>query len=190
MNPKADVFFDAITHLREEIVEEAQDYRFRKETAVWKKLGSLAACLCLIASLSLLILPRGCGGSAPDNGAPPALNSSGASVGDAPAPADAPADSEVSGEPMPEPQEPAAAPENGYGQIEEQQLPAVILEIREDSLLVESEGEQVVVSTAGLELPALAEGDTVQVAYTGPVSTTSPAEILNAISIEKIGNDG
>ena len=45
MNPKADVFFDAITHLREEIVEEAQDYRFRKETAVWKKLGSLAACL-------------------------------------------------------------------------------------------------------------------------------------------------
>ena len=44
MNRKADKFFDAITLLPEDIVEEAQDYRFRKRPAVWRKIGSLAAC--------------------------------------------------------------------------------------------------------------------------------------------------
>ena len=34
MRPKAEIFFDAITQLREDIVEEAQDYRFRKKQAV------------------------------------------------------------------------------------------------------------------------------------------------------------
>ena len=89
MRPKAEIFFDAITLLREDIVEEAQDYRFRKKTAVWKKFGSLAACLVLIASISLLMLPRGCGSS----GGNADMNSSGAPMApsDSCAPADAPA---------------------------------------------------------------------------------------------------
>lgn len=188
MNPKAEIFFDAITLLPEDVVEEAQNYHFQRKPAVWKKIGSLAACLCLIASLSLLMLPRGCGssGGSDMNGAPPQST-------DSCAPADTPMDGEVSGEPMPEPEEPdapAGDPEMGYGQIGEQQLLAVVLEIREDSLLVESEGEQIIVPTAGLELPELSEGDTVQVTYTGPVLTTSPASILTVVSIEKLENEG
>lgn len=185
MNPKADIFFDAITLLPEDVVEEAQNYRFQRKPAVWKKIGSLAACLCLIASLSLLMLPRGCGSSGGSNmnGIPPQST-------DSCAPADTPMDGEVSGEPMPEPEAPAGMPENGYGQIGERQLLAVVLEIREDSLLVESEGEQVIVPTAGLELPELSEGDTVKVTYTGPVFTVLPAEILTVVSIEKLDNEG
>lgn len=186
MNPKAEIFFDAITLLPEDAVEEAQNYRFRRKPAVWKKIGSLAACLCLIASLSLLMLPRGCGssGGAGINAAPPQMAT------DSCAPADTPMDGAVSGDPMPEPEAPAGMPENGYGQIEERQILAVVLEIREDSLLVASEGEQLVVSTADLELPELAEGDTVKVTYAGPVFTVQPAGILTAVSIEKVENEG
>ncbi len=190
MNPKADIFFDAISHLREDIVEEAQDYRFRKKPAVWKKAGSLAACLCLIASLSLLMLPRGCGSAGGSAG----MNTSGAppQTSDSSAPADAPTYSGNPAEsaPMPEPEEPAAPPEDGDGQIGGLQLLAVILEIREDSLLVESGGEQYAVFTAGLELPELTEGDTVRITCSGSLLTASPAGIPDPVSIEKIENNG
>lgn len=190
MNPKADVFFDAITLLPEDLVEEAQEHRFRRKPAVWRKLGSLAACLVLIASLSLMLLPRGCGSS---GGAD--MNSSAAppQAADSCAPSEAPADGEVSGDPAPEPEAPdapAGEPEGGYGQIGEYQFLAVVLEIREDSLLVESGDERFIVPTTGLELPELSEGDTVQVTCTGPVLTTSPGEILSVISIEKLENEG
>ena len=62
MNQKAEKFFDAITLLREDLVEEAQNYVFRKKRSGWKTLGSLAACMALVASLGLLAaMPRGCG---------------------------------------------------------------------------------------------------------------------------------
>lgn len=191
MKAKTDIFFDAITLLPEDIVEEAQEHRFRKRPPVWKKLGSLAACLVLIASVSLLMLPRGCGGSgaAPDlNGSAPPLLST-----DNCAPSEAPADSEVSGDTAPEPESPdapAGQPGDGQDRPGEHQLIAVVLEIHEDSLLVESEGEQLTVSTAGLTLPELTEGDTVRITYTGPISTAPPAGIQGTVSIEKIGNDG
>ena len=44
MKEKAERLFDAITLLKEDLVEEAQDYRFRKRPAVWRRVGSLAAC--------------------------------------------------------------------------------------------------------------------------------------------------
>lgn len=182
MNPKTDIFFDAITLLPEDLVEEAQEHRFRKRPAVWKKLGSLAACLVLIASVSLLMLPRGCGGSGGSSA--PQIST------DNCAPAEPPAASGDTAPAVPEPDAPAGTPEEGCEPPEERQLLAVVLEIHEDSLLVESEGEQLTVSTAGLTLPELTEGDTVQITYTGPVSTAPPAGIQGTVSIEKIGNDG
>ena len=50
MNRKAEIFFDAITLLPEDMVEEAQVYTFRKSRTAWKKFGSLAACLMLVVS--------------------------------------------------------------------------------------------------------------------------------------------
>lgn len=176
MNPKAEKFFDAITLLREDIIEEAQDYRFHKKPSAWKKFGSLAACLVLIASISLLMLPRGCGSS----GGNADMNTSGAPM--------APADEPASGDTAPESSE-ALAGDPEYGQAEQVQFTAVVIEIHEDSILVEDAGEQIVVPTAGLELPELSVGDRVRVTYSGLFLTTAPAEILETISIEKVEND-
>lgn len=193
MNPKAEKFFDAITLLREDIVEEAQDYRFRKKQSGWKKLGSLAACLVLIASLSLLMLPRGCGGSAPadknSSGAPPMQST------DACAPADEPA----SGEPMPAPGESPDTPEGGqdYGSVETVQFTAVVIEMDDSSILVEPlEGEhlrdsydQIVVVTRNLELPELAVGDEVRITCDGWIAESDPASISGATAIERLEKD-
>lgn len=194
MNPKAEIFFDAITLLEEDLVEEAQDYRFRKKRTVWKKLGSLAACLMLIASISLLALPRGCGGSAPKMN-----NSSVPYSTDSSAPAETPdQNAPDSGEPAaPAPAEtPAGAPEDGHGQIETVQFTAVVLAIDSDYILLGSlegtdEDDQVKARINGLELPELAEGDTVRVTHTkGPLLTTDPPILSTVVSIEKVGNDG
>lgn len=197
MNPKAEIFFDAITLLKEDLVEEAQDYRFRKKRTVWKNLGSLAACLMLIASISLLALPRGCGGSAPkmnNSSAPPSTDSS--------APAETPdQNAPASSEPAaPAPSEaPSGAPEeDGYGQIETEtvQFTAVVLSIDGDTILLGSlegadEDYQVKAQIGGLELPELAEGDTVRVTHTkGPILTTDPPILSTIVSVEKVENDG
>ena len=193
MNPKAGKFFDAITLLHEDIVEEAQDYRFRRKQSGWKKLGSLAACLVLVASLSLLMLPRGCGGSAPadknSSGAPPMQNA------DTCAPADEPA----SGEPMPAPGESPDTPEGGqdYGEAETLRFTAVVVEMDGDSILVEPlEGEnlrdsygQIVVVTRDLELPELAVGDEVRITYDGWIAESDPAMISGATAVERLEKD-
>ena len=191
MKPKTEIFFDAITLLREDIVEEAQDYRFRKKPAVWKKFGSLAACLVLIASISLLMLPRGCGSS----GGNADMNNSSAPM----APADssgAPAGepetgAPVSGDPAPEPSEaPAGGPE--YGHEEQVQFTAVVIEINESSVLVEPlEGEQlrdsygqIVVVARELELPELAVGDEIRITFDGWIAESEPAVITGAEAVE------
>ena len=188
MKPKAEIFFDAITLLREDIVEEAQDYRFRKKPAVWKKFGSLAACLVLIASISLLMLPRGCGNS----GGNADMNSSGAPMAsaDSCAPADEPMAGEpVSGDPAPEPGE---APVGGYGHREQTEFTAVVIEIDESTILVEPlEGEhlrdsygQIVVVTRELELPELAVGDEVRITFDGWIAESEPAAITGTEAVE------
>lgn len=48
---REEIFFDAITNLREELVEEAQEYVFHKHS--WRRYTRLAACLALTAILCL-----------------------------------------------------------------------------------------------------------------------------------------
>ena len=183
MNPKAEKFFDAITLLREDIVEEAQDYCFHKKPAVWKKLGSLAACLMLIASISLLMLPRGCGSS----GGNADMNTSGAPM--APADSCAPADEPASGDTAPEEGD---VPMGGYGEREQAEFTAVVIEINEASVLVEPlEGEylrdsygQIVVITRGLELPELTAGDEIRITFDGWVAESDPAVITGTEFVE------
>ena len=187
MNRKAEIFFDAITLLPEDMIEEAQEYRFRKNRTSWKRFASLAACLMLVASLSLLAaLPKGCGGGAPapdfnkspsgssGDGAPPCAEDK---LGDAPQ--DAPASSETT-------------PDEGTGTA---QFTARVLEVKEDgaALLVEPlEGEaergsadRIVVTVNG-EVPPLAAGDLVRITYDGMIQETYPAGISGAVSIEKL----
>ncbi len=183
MNRKAETFFDAITLLREDLVEEAQNYVFRRKRSVWKKFGSLAACIALVASLGMLaILPRGCGGSDSSSGAN--MNSSPPQTSESSSPAEMPPDATedaLCGDGSTGSESPGAAPSDPSG--EEAPPPdtgmggparfnAQVLEILEDELLVEllpDEGllvgaSRVHIPTAGLDgLPALHPGDVVAV---------------------------
>jgi len=175
MNRKAEIFFDAITRLREDLVEEAQNYTFRKKRAVWRKFASLAACVMLVVSLGMLAaLPKGCGSAGGgDSSAPMASDESEANVGAPsgdgsmfPAPSDAPPSSEAK-------------------QIE---FCAQVLEVREDGLLVEpfdglpADVERVRVPTAGLEdLPEFYPGGTVTVVC-GSVSQGEGEAVAEAVA--------
>lgn len=64
----ADVFFDAITQIREELVEEAQQYVFRRRISWRQYAGAAAACLALALGLSLLIRSGGVGGMGGSSG--------------------------------------------------------------------------------------------------------------------------
>lgn len=177
MNPKAEIFFDAITALPEDLVEEAQEHTFRKSRTPWVKFGSLAACLLLVVSLGVLAaVPRGCGG-----GAPAPENSSGASSADTCEPAEAP------GAPNDVPQ----APEDDGG--EAFRFTAKVVEVMDALVLVEPlEGEEernsadrITVAVNG-EIPALKAGDLVEITYDGLIQESYPAHIPGASAIEKL----
>ena len=191
MNRKAEVFFDAITLLPEELVEEAQTHVFRKDRTAWKKVGSLAACMMLVVSLGLLAaLPRGCGGAAPgpesNDAAPPAVSGDKAPEGGY--------GSSSGAAPQDAPQTPEAIPGDG---LEAVQFTARVVEVLDagtrPAVLVEPlEGEperntadRIVVSVDG-ELPVLAEGDLVRITYDGMIQETYPAGIAGAASVEKL----
>lgn len=52
---KKEKLYDGITDIREDIIERAENYQFKKNThrRAWIKWGSLAACLCLVVGLGL-----------------------------------------------------------------------------------------------------------------------------------------
>ena len=184
MNRKAEIFFDAITLLPEDMVEEAQVYTFRKSRTAWKKFGSLAACLMLVVSLGLLAaLPRGCGAAPGGNSTAPSDASGNVAPTDS-----APQD------PQDSPGTPEAKPSDGAGTV---QFTARVGEVLDSgarsAVLVEPlEGEaernsadRIAVTVEG-EIPALAAGDLVRVTYDGMIQETYPAGISGAVSIEKL----
>lgn len=191
MNRKAEIFFDAITLLPEDMIEEAQEYRFRKSRASWKRFTSLAACLVLVASLSLLAaLPKGCGGGAP---APDFNTSPSGSSGDSAPPR---AEATPDGAPQDAPASSETVPDGG---VETARFTARVLEVKEDgaALLVEPlEGEaergsadRIVVTVNG-EVPPLAAGDLVRITYDGMIQETYPAGISGTVSVEKLDEVG
>lgn len=178
MNRKAEIFFDAITLLREDLVEEAQNYVFRRKNHVWRRFGSLAACAVLVVSLGMVaILPRGCGASSGSGSDMSANGSSSAPAQtapdvDAPSGDSAPSDGGDMNAAPPPPapaEEPEAVPGDGLVRFS-----GHVLEILEDGLLVapfDSLPETpalVRVPTAGLEdLPEFYLGGVVQVTCRG-----------------------
>ena len=181
---QAEIFFDAVTNIREELVEEALGHRFRRRVP-WGRYAGLAACLALVVCagwFGLLIAGGGMGGnSGADNGF-----SSGSS--------------EVSGDTAPAPQSPEGSGETAIpgdspelgGQVRET-FRAKVLEVHEDYLLVEPlEGEavrnsadRIVVSTKDLEdLPDLEAGDAVEIAFDGSIMESYPAQLGEVYSVE------
>lgn len=173
---REEIFFDAITNIREELVEEAQRYVFRKKPAVWRRYASLAACVVLIAAISFGIygltnVRKGNSMVSTDAGGSENQYSGTASGGDSDAPS---GDSDEAA-----PQDaPAAPPVPGVGADDgvdtpeaveplAQQLTAVVLEVHETYLLVSGEEEvRIQLPTEGLEdLPEFREGDVVGFFY-------------------------
>ena len=193
MSRKSEIFFDAVTHLREDLIEEAQNHKFRKKTAVWKKFGGLAACVVLIMSVGVLaILPRGCGGSS-GGGA-----DSNSFTADPATPQEAPASSDTAPPPYgsgssggPEESENTSDGSAPSGAAELHQFTAIVVEVREDALLVAPIGYdsyyQCLIPFADLELPDLAEGDRITATCAeDPVFTSDPPVITGVRSIEKL----
>lgn len=172
---EAEILYDAITGIRETIVEEAQDYRFRKR-AQWQQYVGLAACLVLVVCIGYFASHIGMGGS---NAAPPNASESAGSNGCA-APGDG--SDQVSGE----------VPDSSGDSFNQETFTAAVLEIRDGWLLVEPlEGEairvsadRIMVSVSGLEgLPALQAGDRVDITFDGMILESYPAQITG---VEKI----
>ena len=198
---KAEVFFDAITSIKEELVDAALDHRFRKKTAHWRRYVSMAACLALAATVGFAALRmgvlRGMGGSSKNAAADTAFNStvssttaSSSASGAAPGAAD-------KGGPQESIMEDSAAETPSCTEKEEQReepafFAAAVLEVSDAWILVEPlEGEEILasadrflVSTAGVEeLPKLSRGDEITVFFTGFIREAYPAQI-DAVAVE------
>ena len=175
---KEEVFFDAITNLREDLVEAAQNYAFRRRVR-WERWAGLAACLALAAFLSLpFVLPSGGSGGDPNGAADQAAPM----TPEAAPPAEAPAgdSGEVSGEPAPGASEGAAL----------LRFEATVLEVRENTLLVEPDpaagiAVQAEVPLEGVEgVPVLREGDRITISCAA-VQETEPARLVDVLEITR-----
>lgn len=54
---KSEKLYDGITEIREDLIEQAENYQFRKKDGrTWVKWGAVAACLCLVVGLAIPML--------------------------------------------------------------------------------------------------------------------------------------
>lgn len=178
---KAEILFDAVSAVREDLIEAAQNYVFRKKSHVWRRYAALAACLAVVVGLGFgavrLGLLSGMGGSGSDtNGA-----SSGA----------APESGETAGSGVTTGEDAGDSPEEA---VEETTFTAAVLEVHDRYLLVEplegavlASADRVTVSTGDLEdLPELSPGDVVAVTFAGPIQETYPAQVTEVLSVERL----
>ena len=180
---RAEIFFDAITNIREELVEEALGHRFRRRVP-WGKYAGWAACLALVVCVGwfgLTLAGGGMGGGSDGNGY--SSGSSGAAGDTAPQAPEGGKSEETA--------VPGDSPEVD-GSVREA-FQAVVLEVGETSILVEplagesvrNSADQIRVPTGELEdLPALEAGDVVRVAFDGNILESYPAQLGRVYSVE------
>lgn len=181
---KAEILFDAVSAVREDLIEAAQNYVFRKKSHVWRRYAALAACLAVVVGLGFgaarLGILSGMGGS----------DTNGASSGAAPE-SGAPADCETAGSGVTTGEDAGESPEEA---VEETTFTAAVLEVHDRYLLVEplegavlASADRVTVPTGDLEdLPELSPGDVVSVTFAGPIQETYPAQVTEVLSVERL----
>lgn len=180
---KAEILFDAITAVREDLIEAAQNYVFHKKPSAWRRYAALAACLVVVAGLGFgalrLGLLDGMGGSG--------SNTSGAADGAVP---------ESSGETTSDTAGGDTAGDTGDtgDAAAETTFHAAVLEVHDGWLLVEPlEGEDILssadrfmVSLAGVEeIPDLEAGVEVAVTFDGMIRESYPAQVT-ATRVERL----
>ena len=188
---KSEIIFDAITNIREELVDRALDYRFRRRRVHWQRYLSAAACVALVVMVGLgavrLGIIDGFGGgskNAASNSAAPEAGDWNGSVSD-----DCMVEDTTDNAPEePGEEPPADRPVEDYGS-EKHTFRGKILEVGEGYLLVEpDEGSWIrasadlirvpVEDTAGFQ-PDLA----VTVTFCGDIQETYPAQITGVVSV-------
>ena len=180
---KAEILFDAITAVREDLIEAAQNYVFHKKPSAWLRYAALAACLVVVAGLGFgalrLGLLDGMGGSG--------SNTSGAADGAVP---------ESSGETTSDTAGGDTAGDTGDtgDAAAETTFHAAVLEVHDGWLLVEPlEGEDILssadrfmVSLAGVEeVPDLEAGEEIAVTFDGMIRESYPAQVT-ATRVERL----
>ncbi len=171
---REEILFDAITGIREDLIEWAQDYRFQRRAAPWRRYLAAAACLVLVTALGLgalrLGLFGGMGGSSGSDMAAPESADTG----------------------TPEAGGSASPGEGNAGAVWPETFTATVLEVHEAYLLVEpAPGEAILASADRVEvpigdladLPAFAAGDTVSVTYAGAIQETCPARVTGVLAV-------
>ena len=183
---KAEILFDAITAVREDLIEAAQNYVFHKKPSAWRRYAALAACLVVVAGLGFGALRLGLLGGMGGSGS----NTSGAADGAVP---------ESSGETT---SDTAGGDDTGDtgdtgDAAAETTFHATVLEVHDGWLLVEPlEGEDILasadrfmVSLADVEeIPDLEAGDEVAVTFDGMIRESYPAQIT-ATRIELLSGE-
>lgn len=174
MSQKAEILFDAITGIREELVEEAQNYAFRRR-ARWRRYGGLAACLALAALAGFYAL---FGGGRGGGGAPSGDTNDAAMPPASAAPAEPP---EL---------EDAGAPEYAG-----EALPflARVLAVSEEWVLADplageafsARGPIRVRTEEVADLPQLHPGDLIRISYVGGLQDSYPPG-LRATAVEQV----
>lgn len=198
MREKAEIFFDAVTGIREELVEEAQAYVFRRRPARWRRYAPLAACLALAVLLgySGLFLSGVRYGGADFNasGAPesPALGDGGVCGDTAPRPALGSGSPELGGA-VDAPADAPAGESAPGGDPEERVFTARVAEIQDGCLTAVPqpgeglEAELVEIPLEGLELPPEVEpGSLVAVTFTGEVQGTGTVRISGVVEVAPV----
>ena len=180
---KAEILFDAITAVREDLIEAAQNYVFHKKPSAWRRYAALAACLVVVAGLGFGALRLGLLGGMGGSGS----NTTGAADGAVP---------ESSGETT---SDTAGGDDTGdtgdTGDAgAETTFHATVLEVHDGWLLVEPlEGEDILasadrfmVSLAGVEeVPDLEAGEEIAVTFDGMIRESYPAQVT-ATRVERL----
>ena len=177
----AEKLFDAVTEIRDDLIEEAQRYVFPERKIPYRRIAAMAACLVVIVGLTAAmrsgIFRMGSNSS---DGMSGDTNGAGWIDGSEDADRD---ENAATGESAP----PEAA--------ESTTFTAVVLEIHDSYLLVEPlEGEAVLSSADRIEvptgelenLPELQTGDQVAVTFSGEIQETYPARLTEVLSVERM----
>ena len=185
---KAEIFFDAITNIGEELIDDALDYRFTKR--YWRRYLSAAACLALAATVCFgairMGLIDGMGGGG--------MNAS----SDCAAPEQSVAESNSSASSSASSSTASGSAAEDGGAMNDASAPAAfeatVLSVEENYLLVEpAEGEEILASadrflvdiTSVEELPEMAVGSRITITYDGFIRESYPAQI-DAIAIDSL----
>lgn len=191
---KAEIIYDAITNVRESLIEEALDHRFRKKIP-WQRYAALAACLVLFISVMPLMIaivsPKGGADSAANSTAaapqsPEAVQDKNHGAPGAAEPGAAPSTSGAAMESSPAetaPAEPAPAPAEP---AETAAFTAEVLDVSDGRLWVRpltglAFTDPLEVDITGVTaLPELQPGDRVCITFDGIVQPAEPARIAAA----------